>query len=656
MSDKKSYGHQLLILLLLLCAISIVKGLQGIRTAEQEPRQETADERQREELFLLGTAAEVDGLQEDEVLTDRGVYESHTDLSGFLYQRMNVVLGKEMPQGHPVIEEAETGSDTAFILQNIYILEAEPEGIVVLYDNYRVPLEGRIDDGYDYKQVADVRLEDGKVTHMKLKGERIRGNILAVYDNKIEIEGYGILPMAEEFRIYEDYEIPRELTASQLVVGYDIAEFIVAEGSVCAGIVEAPPDMTNIRVAINRTGYEGLYHGKIRILPECDVIMKTEQGEEVLPAGEEIVVLPEFLFMEERISLTPTEEGAGMKVCSVERSQGNPTYLGTLEINRRKEGLLLINELGLEAYLCSVVPSEMPASYEPEALKAQAVCARSYAYNQIRESKYQAYGAHVEDSVSSQVYNNIEKQDSTTRAVYETAGEVARYGGEVITAYYFSTSCGNTATGGVWGGKEEAFPYLKAKPIQNAAGEDYESEESWYRWSTVGEGREYWKDVAGNICKMARESPDKVLVRQKDGRYVGGAAAPDIGTVVDVREGERLEGGVLHSLYIDGTKDCVRIDTEYVIRSVLCKKGMEILRQDGSVIKAGTLLPSGFFRISLEQKDGRAACIRIEGGGYGHGAGMSQNGANRMAEQGSTYREILSFFYDGISVDNIQGE
>ena len=80
---------------------------------------------------------------------------------------------------------------------------------------------------------------------------------------------------------------------------------------------------------------------------------------------------------------------------------------------------------------------------------------------------------------------------------------------------------------------------------------------------------------------------------------------------------------------------------------------MEILKGDESQATANTLLPSGFFTLSLEKKNGRANRLQIEGGGYGHGVGMSQNGANRMAQQGMGYEEILKFFYEGIDIQKI---
>ena len=114
----------------------------------------------------------------------------------------------------------------------------------------------------------------------------------------------------------------------------------------------------------------------------------------------------------------------GITICSIERSQGQPVYSGSLEIKKESDGLVLINELYLEDYLKKVVPSEMPASYEKEALKAQAVCARTYAYRQIQGNTYGQYGAHVDDSTSFQVYNNITTSERTDQAVDETYGQM----------------------------------------------------------------------------------------------------------------------------------------------------------------------------------------------------------------------------------------
>ena len=83
-----------------------------------------------------------------------------------------------------------------------------------------------------------------------------------------------------------------------------------------------------------------------------------------------------------------------------------------------------------------MVPSEMPASYPIEALKAQAVCARTYGYRYLNQPGYGSIGAHVDDSVGYQVYNNIQENVNATKAVKETAGELLLYQGEPVSTYY----------------------------------------------------------------------------------------------------------------------------------------------------------------------------------------------------------------------------
>ena len=112
----------------------------------------------------------------------------------------------------------------------------------------------------------------------------------------------------------------------------------------------------------------------------------------VLTQCEQVHRESEF-FSGERIYVEPEALTGRIKLLSVERAQGNPEYRGKMEIARAEEGLVLVNEVLLEEYLYSVVPSEMPSSYPLEALKAQAVCARTYAYRHMQHSGIAGFGA-----------------------------------------------------------------------------------------------------------------------------------------------------------------------------------------------------------------------------------------------------------------------
>jgi stage II sporulation protein D len=133
-------------------------------------------------------------------------------------------------------------------------------------------------------------------------------------------------------------------------------------------------------------------------------------------------------------------------------------YRGSIQIDVSAGKLRAINMVGLEQYLYGVVPSEMPYTWAPEALKAQAIAARSYALATRRTGAFDLY-----PDTRSQVYLGIEhEKPSTNAAVNATAGQVVLYDGEVAKTYFFSSSGGRTASAeDVWG---EPVPYLVSVP------------------------------------------------------------------------------------------------------------------------------------------------------------------------------------------------
>jgi stage II sporulation protein D len=148
-------------------------------------------------------------------------------------------------------------------------------------------------------------------------------------------------------------------------------------------------------------------------------------------------------------------------------------YRGSVQFDVISGKLRAINVVGLEQYLYGVVPSEMPFTWAPEALKAQAVVARSYALATRRTGAFDLY-----PDTRSQVYLGIEhEKPSTTAAVDATAGQVVLYQGEVAKTFFFSTSGGRTASAeDVWG---EAVPYLVSVP------DPYDSISPHHTWGPV---------------------------------------------------------------------------------------------------------------------------------------------------------------------------
>ena len=373
-----------------------------------------------------------------------------------------------------------------------------------------------------------------------------------------------------------------------------------------------------IRVLIKTNGFKNEVHKSVEISAEGGLIVEDETGRAEYGENERVV----FGANEKIKTIIPKISGDKMKIHSIERGYGTPSYRGTIVLYPSDKGIAIVNELPLEEYLYAVVPSEMPASYHMEALKAQAICARCYAYNQTRNISYPEYNAHVDDSVSFQVYNNSKEQERSTEAVMETAGQMLWYGDQVAMTYFYSTSSGESTSVEAWGTKLiDANQYLKGVTISDDNGDDYEENLAWYRWT----------------AKVPKDTMEKLVEKNSE---------KDIGSLKSVEITKKGSGGVVLEIKISGTEDFVTVKTENKIRKVLGGDGYKIKKQDGKTVDSMKLLPSAFFDI---EKSGDY--FIINGGGYGHGIGMSQNGANELAKSGKSYKEILEFFYPGTKVE-----
>lgn len=351
-----------------------------------------------------------------------------------------------------------------------------------------------------------------------------------------------------------------------------------------------------IRVLLMDSGYDTYQHTKVSVLIQGKAVSYT--AEDLGKPGE-------------IITLDGGDEG--ITVTSIQRNYGNPTYKGILKIKKaeNQEALYLINELPLETYLEGVVPSEMPSSYHQEALKAQAVCARTYAWKQIEDSCLEKYGADVDDSVNFQVYQNQAQAETTDDAVACTKGQVMTHNGELIQAYYFSTSAGTTSTDQIWGA-DSAAPYLKSVACR------FDQDQPWGSWKVDIP----WEKLADSTALYNKGKLQGLLVTKKS------------------------ESGAVTGLTVNTDLGSFLVEGEYDVRSFLTPAGCQIIQHDGSTTAGGNLLPSAYF--TMEQKAGSAVYIR--GKGYGHGVGMSQSGADQMAAEGYTWREILEYFFNDIQI------
>ncbi|MBR1771060.1 MAG: SpoIID/LytB domain-containing protein [Lachnospiraceae bacterium] len=457
-----------------------------------------------------------------------------------------------------------------------------------------------------------------------------------------------------------------------------------------------------IRVLIKTSDFAALLHEYVTVTADTDyeICYQTEDGPQIQThihtrsAGESYTVEPaDFTDAGDCIYIRPKEPTGRIYLQSVHRSQGIPAYRGHIELFPAEQAIAVVNELPVEAYLCAVVPSEMPATYGIEALKAQAVCARTYAYIHMQQTAYPSYGAHVDDSTTYQVYNNLAEQERTTEAVRETEGMLLVSAQSALAeTFYYSTSCGVGSDATVWGaGPADSTDYLRAKLIRADAVQAadlyeadvteqieyadavqeadllreesafrayitrtdpaaFEAAEAWYRW-TYSVEQLSCERLYQALSARYQADPQRILTR-KGWRFVCAEPKP-FQTVKRLYIASRGSGGVAEELILETDAGTYQISKEFNIRSILCDGFTEAERADGERVRMSSLLPSGFFVLDAIQKNQNVIGYKLTGGGFGHGVGMSQNAAKEMALKGYTCEEILQFFYDGCRLAQI---
>ncbi|MBQ8189146.1 MAG: SpoIID/LytB domain-containing protein [Lachnospiraceae bacterium] len=569
-----------------------------------------------------------------------------------------------------------------FYLKTCWISSNQPGIMWVSFEDYQIAIRIKEDgvklsDGTVYEafeDIADLYFSNGVLDYIVTYDERVSGKLLSVSDEYVELEGVGFIPYRANMAVYKLYGHREYYTQSDLKIGYDFTDFVLdQEGNIVAGLVTREEKMDSIRVVVKTTDFASAYHESITFTCDSDFLVNDEKH----LAGEEITVaLDDVRLAEGRIYIRPETNLARTSVLSIGRAQGTAAYRGNFEIAKTEKGLLLINEVLLEEYLYSVVPSEMPASYPAEALKAQAVSARTYAYQRMLNSGLKEYGAHVDDSAAFQVYNNIKESETTTLAIRETQGQIAMIGDKLAESYYYSTSCGFGTDISAWhSSSEDKYGYLVSKHINrdavngsdtvgdirdeetfrsyimtaNAA--DYESGEGWYRWSY---------DTNLNIERLNQnlqtryEASPKSITVPLEGDYVSGKP-PVFSQIIRMEVVKRGPGGVMDELILEGPEGTVKVVGEHAIRSVLANDGNKVMRQNGTESAVSSLLPSAFAVVDVEvdTETNSIVSYHLTGGGYGHGIGMSQNGARSMALSGMSCEEILGFFYDSVTLQDM---
>ena len=337
-------------------------------------------------------------------------------------------------------------------------------------------------------------------------------------------------------------------------------------------------------------------------------------------------------------------------VKGLKRAGADALYHGALEIVKSQNNFNIVNIIEVEDYLKGVVPNEMPVSFGLEALKAQSVAARNYVLSPRTKA---SPNYDVVDSVASQVYYgaNTEKELSDS-AVKETEGIVAIYDWNLILAQYSSTAggysesysnCFSDPINKTFPSKEK--PYLTAKPDiigQEALNNDeaamafysskpdsYDIRSPYYRWE-----REWSADELQNALQMN-------LPNQSATGFVKPAfnKGDVLGKIQDIRVLKRGDSGKIIELEIYTDSENYKVQKELVIRRLFTK--------------SGKAMPSAnmAFELNKDEITGELTDIKVYGGGYGHGVGMSQFGAGFMGKElNLPYYKILQHYYSGISL------
>lgn len=508
-----------------------------------------------------------------------------------------------------------------YTLRNVYVTGAANGKVTFCYEGKQYEFDGNLKE--NYSGIADVKVEDGAIRKMYTKSDYVMGVLNAYSADQMDIGDLGTVERNEELPVYvvSDSGVAQG-KFEDLIVGTSLT-YVFENGSVCALLVQERQKIQNIRVLIKNGSslfYDSLYLSADRQWKLNGKKVKAKKAKNVAD-----------VFQEKGMkSVTAACDKGRLYLCDSKGNAISNPYEGSFIIRKTGKGCVLVNVVPLETYVRYVLPSEMPSSFSYEALKAQAVCARTFAFTQMKGGDYAEYGANLDDSTSYQVYNSGERTEISDKAARETKGQVLTCGGDMIVCYYFSTSPGITENLEVWG-NEDSPKYLsrqngildgKKRDLSDEKvfhkfihdkPESYDSESAFYRWT-----------AELNLANITDE---------------------EYGTLKKIEVGSRSKSGFVTSLVCTFSNGSKRLTNENEIRIFLGKALKTLKLADGNE-RDFTTIPSACFEITKVDK----FKVSLTGGGFGHGVGMSQYGASAMGNAGKNYQEILAFYYPNTEV------
>lgn len=308
-----------------------------------------------------------------------------------------------------------------------------------------------------------------------------------------------------------------------------------------------------------------------------------------------MLIVPTIIVM---LSTEPEVQEVSVDMNQNDENNDENINLPSFDVKVKRSGDGEIETVPLEDYVINVVASEMPAEFEVEALKAQAIAARTYIVNHLLLSDNEEFI--ITDETEHQVYQNVDelkqnwgkdfqwKLDKITDAVHATQGKIITYKEEPITPTFFSMSNGYTEDAENYWGND--LPYLK-------------SVES--KWEVDN----------------PKFTEQKILTLHEVSNKLGVSLPENKAVTIKM---ERTNSNRVDTLYMD--------DSKFSGRTIREKLG---LRSNDFTVK---------------QKDNH---LIFTTKGYGHGVGMSQYGANGMAQEGKNYKEILTYYYQDVEISTI---
>ena len=331
---------------------------------------------------------------------------------------------------------------------------------------------------------------------------------------------------------------------------------------------------------------------------------------------------------------------------------GKP-YRGFLITKLNSNGAYtIINQVNLEEYLYGVVPRELSTTHPIEALKAQAVCARTYASRNI--GSYSKYGFDMTNGQSSQAYGGVAVEAADcTQAVEETRGQVVLYNGRPAETFYFSTSSGVTLNcKDVW---LADLPYLTSveDTYQHLVVPD---KKAWTLTVTAARFKQILANNGVNIGNIT----DVVAEHNEQGAVMKLTFVGTNGTKSYTKETTRNLLGLNSQVYTvtANRPNSVEKIPFFVMadNGVMSVSGKVNLLSDGSNSQSSSFM--AITSAGMEKIESEVAIVNVtnelsftlRGTGWGHGVGMSQNGAIGMAKAGFGYRDIIAHYFKGTTV------